>query len=190
MREIKLNNLTDIEIIEKVKSGEYDFYEELINRHRDYCMRHVWKMVRDFNQSEELVQDTFVKAYYSLSKYKPTGKFSSWLIKIASNLCLDYFKKRKKYTNVEYIESIPFNSIDLDQSNPLNITIKTEFITWVNRELDALPFLHRNCLLLRCFLGLSYNEISEIVGIPVGTVKSRIFETRKKLREKVNKYEM
>ena len=158
-------------------------------------MSYVFKMVRNQYDSEDLVQETFMRAFSALKQFSAKGKFSSWLLRIAHNICMAFFNKRKNYkidTNIE-IENLGEKGIvnkSTNDHNPLDITIKYEFLSSVNLAISELPPIHKSCVLLRYLIELSYNDISEILDIPIGTVKSRIAEARKKLKGSVVRYEI
>lgn len=133
-------------------------------------------MVNDRMEAEDISQEAFVKAYYSLSKLKNEYAFVSWLTRIVSNLCYDHIEKSKKKT------AIPTEDIIKDHSSPVEqLQIKLN----IEEGLQKLTAEHRTVLILRDIQGFSYSEIAEILQIPLGTVKSRINTARQELKNEL-----
>lgn len=190
-----VENFQDIDLINRVIDGECELFEHIVVRYRRLCMSYIYRMVRNQSDSEDLLQETFMRAFTCLSQFTAKGKFSSWLLKIAHNLCMSFFNKRNSYRIDSNVEIDKIGDLDLQgkaglDSNPLNIRIRSEFINHVNSTISELPPSHKSCIMLRYMIDLSYSDISDILDIPIGTVKSRIAEARKKIKGSVCKYGM
>lgn len=165
-------------LIGKAKSGDNDAFTLLVKRYKDIVFRYASGMLSDRMEAEDVSQEAFIKAFYSLSKLDNSYAFSSWLTRIVSNLCYDRIQKRKKENAVsgEMIETISHS--DLVQTD-LQITIE--------EALNKLSPEHREVIILRDVEGYSYDEITGMLDIPLGTVKSRISAARLLLRKEMKR---
>ncbi len=159
---MELENLTDLDLIERILNGESELFEHIVVRYRSLCMSYIYKMVRNQCDSEDLVQDTFMRSFSALKQFSAKGKFSSWLLRIAHNICMAFFNKRKNYKvdgNIE-IENLGEKGIvnkSKKDHNPLDITIQSEFLNSVNHAISELPAIHKSCILLRYMIDLVQN---------------------------------
>jgi RNA polymerase sigma-70 factor (ECF subfamily) len=184
-------------LIEKALAGNQAAYRLLLRRHKDAIHRMVdaihrmvVRIVHNREEAQDLVQETFMKAFGSLSTYKCQYRFTTWLYRIAANSCIDYLRKRRLV------------SISLDQ--PLEtkdgqVTIEVADWTYnpeqdlaarqksvsIDAAIDSLPKKYREVILYRHKQDKSYEEIAQILNIPVGTVKARIFRARELLKKKL-----
>ncbi|MBC8213150.1 MAG: sigma-70 family RNA polymerase sigma factor [Candidatus Marinimicrobia bacterium] len=180
---------TDEELIAKFQNGDVKAYNQLVYRYKDRLINFVYRFMNDIDKSEDIVQDTLLKVYTHCQSYKEIAKFSTWLYTIAGNLArteLRKIKRRKTFTltdlkrdNREYeIPHIDDPSESYDSSN---------FESDLQRALDLLPDDFRTMVILRDIQELSYEDISKIVEVPLGTVKSRINRGRLKLQHLLKK---
>ncbi|HRT67597.1 MAG TPA: RNA polymerase sigma factor, partial [Bacteroidota bacterium] len=144
------------------------------------------KMVHNSEDAKDLTQETFIKIYNNLASYNPIYPFSSWILKISSNTCIDFLRKKK-------IDTIPLEKQDDDNENdiylqipdttsiPDKTLINKEKIQNLNKLIDMLPETYQKIIKLRFEDDLNYIEISETLNIPLGTVKTLIFRARKML---------
>lgn len=175
----------DIAIIHSVLSGKKSDYALLWQKYNKQIYANVLKIVRSIDDADDIVQDTFLKAFNALHTYNQTFPFPAWLYKIASNTCIDYFRrKRIRPISIEQIsresgdiyDIIPDKSIPIDK-NLIDKETKDELLKAVER----LPSRYKECIQLRHFEELSYEEISLKMDIPLGTVKITLFRARKML---------
>lgn len=164
--------------IRKAKNGNREAFETLVHMYKGKVYRHALAMVRDPAAAEDIAQEAFVKTYFQLKKLEQETAFVSWLTRIVSNLCYDYLKKAKRETVTE--------DIWLDQPEDGDVT-KDEPEQSINRLMiqEGLGHLspeHREAIVLRDLQGFSYQEISDLLDIPLGTVKSRINIARNSLK--------
>jgi RNA polymerase sigma factor (sigma-70 family) len=165
------------DLIAKAKSGDKEAFALLVKRYKDIVFRYSYGMLADRMEAEDVSQEAFVKAFYSLSKLDNIYAFASWLKRIVSNLCYDRIQKLKK-TNVvssELIETQISNN-DMERRD-LRMTIE--------EAMGNLSPEHREAIVLREIEGYSYDEISGMLNIPLGTVKSRISAARLLLRKEM-----
>ena len=150
-------------------------------------------MVRNRPQTEDLVQETFIKAFASLETFNEEYAFSTWLYKIAINNCIDYFRKKRLST---YPIDKPIQSKDGEfqrefpdmSASPERKLLSKEKSTIIEDAIAELPEKYRISIILRHSEDRSYEEISEILEIPLGTVKARIFRAREMLKKKLQQH--
>lgn len=175
-------------IIGQVLSGDTDAFELLVLDQSKIVYNLALRMVGNEEDAADISQEAFLKAYTNLSAFRGDSKFSSWLYKLTTNLCLDFIRKRNRHQTVplvyddeeggEVTVEIPDESF-----SPETEVERRELQAYVREGLSELSPLHREILLLREIGGMSYGEIGEQLQLEEGTVKSRIFRARKKLCE-------
>ncbi|MGG1516978.1 sigma-70 family RNA polymerase sigma factor [Paenibacillus oryzisoli] len=169
------------QIIRRAKHGEKEAYAQLVRDFKDPVYRYALGMLNDRQDAEDVAQEAFVKAYYSLSGLESEFAFSAWLFQIVSNLAKNRLKKRIR--EHDYREDANDSMIDrgpLDPSERLSI----------EEALAQLSLEHREVILLHDVQGYRYEEIAQITNIPLGTVKSRLFAARTALRKELRKEEL
>lgn len=176
----------EMNIIYRVLSGDTNAFEALVIENQRQVYTLALKMTGNEEDAYDISQDAFVKAYRSLPKFRGDSKFSVWLYRLTSNLCLDFLRSRKRraafstsYTNDE--DEDRELEIPDERFSPETVLEKNELRISVNAAMAALPEDYRQILILREINGLSYDEIAEVLSLELGTVKSRIFRARKKL---------
>ena len=173
-------------VIEKIKNGDVNAYEELVRAYEKNVYNLALRMTGNSEDASDMSQEAFIKAYNSLSGFRGDSKFSVWLYRIVSNVCLDFLRGKKRRSAVSLsVENDDGEEVQLDLADealsPQVLLERSLTRDAVKRGLDALPAEHREILLLREIQGLSYEEIGQALGLEEGTVKSRIFRARKKL---------
>ena len=176
---------TDEQLIARFQSGDERAYIELVNRYRDRLINFVYPFLGDFEQAEDVVQETMLKLYEKKHYYREIAKFSTWIYTIARNLANTELrkKKRRKTTHISRMTKddrqydIPAVQADLNQN------LQNEFIRdRIHAAIKELPEHFKTVIILRDIQELSYDDISNIVGVPLGTVKSRINRARLQLQ--------
>jgi RNA polymerase sigma-70 factor (ECF subfamily) len=166
--------------IDKILNGDTNAYVELVDRYKDLVYTLAIRMVKNKEEAEEVSQDTFIKVYKSLSRFKGESKFSTWIYRVAYNTCLDRIKKIKRQYNTvaidEYTEH-QVKSID----NALDEIGEQEKQMAIKACLDQLPGDDSFILTLFYFEELSLDEISKVMGLKPNNVKVKLFRSRKKL---------
>ena len=176
----------ELAVIRRVQSGDVNAYEALVAAYEKNVYNLALRMTGNATDAEDMSQEAFLKAYRSLSEFRGDSKFSVWLYRIVSNVCLDFLRKQKRRQAYSLSveddegEEAQLDIPDIEQS-PQELLERKLTREAVHQGLAQLPPDHRQILLLREIQGLSYEEISEALGLEVGTVKSRIFRARKKL---------
>ena len=177
--------LFENEIIRSVLRGNVNDFEKLVTAYEKNVYNIALRMVGDPDDAADMTQETFIKAYRALSSFRGDSKFSSWLYRIASNVCLDFLRSRSRHPQVSLNSSdeddrTTFELPDMSR-NPEEQLMKKLSMEAVRRGLEQLPEQQRQILVLRELGGLSYAELARILGLEEGTVKSRIFRARKRL---------
>ena len=173
-------------IVRKVLGGDANAFETLVLEYEKNVYNIALRMTGNSEDAADMTQEAFIKAYNSLSGFRGDSKFSVWLTRIVSNLCLDFMRSRNRRPTVslsmedEDGEDVQLDIADSSQS-PEELLERSLTRESVRRGLQSLPEDYREILLLREIQGLSYDEIAAALDIEVGTVKSRIFRGRKKL---------
>ena len=173
------------EIIRSVLRGNVNDFEKLVTAYEKNVYNIALRMVGDPDDAADMTQETFIKAYRALSGFRGDSKFSSWLYRIASNVCLDFLRSRSRHpqvslSTVDEDDRATFELPDMRQ-NPEEQLMKKLSMEAVRRGLEQLPEQQRQILVLRELGGLSYAELAQTLGLEEGTVKSRIFRARKRL---------
>jgi RNA polymerase sigma-70 factor, ECF subfamily len=183
--------LTDQEVVLRARSGQETAYRELIRRYERPIFALLFRMVRDRELAEDLSQETFVKALNAIESYRPEFKFSSWIFKIANNAAIDHLRRRELDTlsldgspHAETPEAIEATALQIGdrQETALEEVEARELGGEIETAISRLRPEYRSCILLRHVEGRAYEEIAEILGLPLGTVKTYIHRARNELR--------
>ena len=182
--------LTDEQLIKKFQEGDVGAYNQIVYRYKDRLLNFIYRFLNDLDRSEDLVQDTLLKLYTHKDSYKEIAKFSTWLYTIAANLArteLRKIKRRKTFSVTELSHDDREFIIKSTDAGPGEENFSQNFEKNVQRALAELPDDYKTIIILRDIQELSYDEISKIVEVPLGTVKSRINRGRVKLQQLLKK---
>ena len=173
-------------VIQAVLDGDVNAYEALVKEYEKNVYNLALRMTGNSEDAADMAQEAFIKAYNSLTAFRGDSKFSVWLYRIVSNVCLDFLRSRSRKQTVSLsTENDDGEEVELDIADethsPEQLLDRSLTRDAVRRGLAALPPDHREILLLREIQGLSYEEIADVLGLEAGTVKSRKFRARKKL---------
>ena len=176
---------TDEQLIARFQKGDENAYTELVNRYRDRLMNFVFQYLGDMELAEDIVQDTMLKLYQKKHYYKEIAKFSTWLYTIAKNLANTELRRRKR-RKTTFLSHMTLEEKDYDlpaiQPEP-GQDVQTEYAyKLIQAAIQELPDHFRTVIILRDIQELSYEEISSILDVPLGTVKSRINRARLQLQ--------
>jgi len=186
---IVLNNLSaalDCDLVTRAVAGREDGFEELVRRYQRPIAAYVYRMTGDYEAALDLTQEVFIKVYNSLARYRPEFKFSTWIYKIAHNSAVDHLRRvgtREQSLIAEFEDGereLPIESSRLSPEQESERAERREEIEYVVR---ALPAAYRELILLRHSHDMSYDEIAEVTGLPLGTVKNRLFRAREAMRQ-------
>ena len=186
---------SDEALMLQIQAGDLRSFDTLVKRWEKPLLNYCYRMVNDIALAEDLRQEIFLRIYRSAKTYRPTAQFSTWIYRIAANLCLDTLAKqqRRKETPIAaYLESESEDLADrlIDPSDaPDAVAVKKESERYVRSALARLPEDLRVVVTLRHYNGMKFQEIAEIVECPVSTVKSRMVAAMERLGKMLSKQE-
>jgi len=177
----------DWELVSKAREGDQLAFSDLVRRYQDRIYNTVYGLVGDRDDADDVAQEAFVKAYRSLGRFRGNSSFYTWIYRIAVNTCLDWMKSRARRSDVPIDRDVPGSP---DAASPLyrppesadTQALRNDLHRVLQEALSALSPEFRVTTVLREIDGLSYGEISSILGCSTGTVKSRLFRARSQLR--------
>lgn len=170
---------TDYELVQDCVQGNTDAFEELLGRYKNLVYSVILRMVNDLDDANDLAQEVFIKTYKNLNKYSPEFKFSTWIIKIATNTVIDF--RRKKKPDAIDIDEMIYEPADED--TPEATYVQNEGKRVLSEAIKKLPEMYKVPIVLYHLEDMSYQEISEILNISLSKVKNRIFRGRKMLKD-------
>jgi RNA polymerase sigma-70 factor (ECF subfamily) len=186
-QEIKTSDLlTDEEHMLKFQNGDMASYNVLVARFKDQLFNFVYRYVNDSALCEDILQETFLRLYKNKSYYKEIAKFSTWIYTIAANLAKTELRKKKRRTIFSisnYTEDNKDYELQDYASTPDQDVVSENTLSHIQAAIEKLPDAFKEVIILRDIQDLDYDEIAEITGTPLGTVKSRINRGRAKLAE-------
>lgn len=193
LSQIKMDNFsyTDEQLIARFQAGDENAYIELVNRYRNRLMTFVFRFVGETEQAEDIVQDTLIKVYTHRHFYKEIAKFSTWIYTIAGNLSKTELRKRKRRKTSSISQmGIDDRDYEIPAIEPeTDDVLQGEYTEQqIQRSIQSLPQHFRTVIILRDIQELSYEEISKIVDVPLGTVKSRINRARLQLQDQLKEF--
>lgn len=183
--------LTDQEVVRHAVVGREVAYKELMRRYQRPVFSLIYRMVRNRELAEDLTQETFIKVLGAIESYRPEYRFSSWIFKIANNASIDQLRRRGLDTlsldgspNAATPDAIEATTLQISDSaeSPLDEISHRELGSQIEEAIGQLRPEYRSCILLRHVEGRPYEEIAEILDLPLGTVKTYIHRARNELR--------
>jgi RNA polymerase sigma factor (sigma-70 family) len=190
---ISFRSFSDEDVMEYFQGGYEEAFAEIVNRYRDRIHHYIYRYTRNHLDCEDIVQETFFRVYRSKHSYERIARLSTWLYTIAGNLMRSHYKKssRLKTTPIHDISSdLTEMELDLVDSAPTPDLIleDSHMVHIVYKALDRLPPEFREIIVMRDIQNLTYEEIEEITGLPMGTVKSRINRARARIQTVILAY--
>jgi len=180
------SSAADRELVATAAQGLEGGFEELVRRYQRPISAYVYRMVGDYDCALDLTQEIFIKIYASLSRYRPEFKFSTWIYKIAHNAAIDHLRRnagRERSIN-NGTESEPQQlTIESKGLSPEQQSEREERRIEIESVIRLLPTAYRELIVLRHSQDLTYDEIVEVTGLPLGTVKNRLFRAREMMRQ-------
>lgn len=169
--------VSDLELVEKVKSGNRMAFSELVKRHQRNVLRLCLRFVKSLEQAEDVTQEAFIKAYEKLNTFEGRASFKSWLFQIAVNTAKNKLRDNKR-------EVVDIENVHLAVNAEAETTLVHAAVADIlNKQVEKLPFKQRTALVLRVYEDLSFNEIAEIMECPYDTAKANYRHALLKLRE-------
>ena len=180
--------MTDEQLVEAVLAGDRERFAEIVERYQARLVNYLFRLVRNLDDAHDLAQEVFVRVYQALDRFDPKYRFSTWLFRVAQNAAIDQIRRRRfrmvpigdhedgqgeLQRGVELVDEAP--AVDLALADG-------ERDAGVRAAIEALPWEYRELILLRHYGELAYDEIAEAKGMPLGTVKNKLFRARQMLK--------
>jgi RNA polymerase sigma-70 factor (ECF subfamily) len=180
-----MNKASDLSLINKFKNGDTSVFEEILLTYQDKIYNLCRYMLKNAHDAEDAAQDVFLKAYQNLNKFKPDSSLYTWLYRIVVNTCIDYKRKplleslfKSSKEGDEFVVDHP-----ADSPSPERLYESKQISNAIQLALGRLSEKLRTVIVLKDIEGLSYEEISEVLDVSIGTVKSRISRAREELKK-------
>jgi RNA polymerase sigma-70 factor (ECF subfamily) len=179
--------LSDEDLVQVVLAGDRERFAELVERYQSRLVNYLHRLVRDIDEAHDLAQEVFVKVYQALDRFDPKYRFSTWMFRVAQNAAIDVIRKRR-------FRLVPLTRPDdggegsreleiaADGPSAEDEVVSSERDAQVREAIDALPDDYRELIVLRHYAELAYDEIAQSKGMPLGTVKNKLFRARQMLK--------
>ena len=182
----QIPTLADGELVKTAIAGREASFEELVRRYQRPIAAYVYRMVGDYDAALDLTQEVFIKVYNSLARYRSEFKFSTWIYKIAHNAAIDHLRRyavRGQAVTSGFDTEHRDTPVEGRRLTPEQESERRERRSEVEMVVELLPRAYRELIVLRHSHDLSYDEIAEVTGLPLGTVKNRLFRAREAMRD-------
>ena len=184
------DNFSDSQLVSQYKNGDDSAFEELLNRYKSKVFTTIYLIVKDREAAEDLMQEVFVKAIRRIrdGKYNEQGKFKPWIVRIAHNLSIDYFRKAKRYPTIvmengsNVLETMEFADLNFE-----DLQMKKETKEILKSYIRELPQAQREVLMLRHYFDMSFKEIAEATDVSINTALGRMRYALINIRKKMEK---
>ncbi len=191
-------DVDDTILVARVQEGDERAFRALFDRYHRRAYAVAYGVVKNPQDAMDIVQDGFVKVHRHIAKFQGTSSFYTWLYRIIMNLSIDHVRRRKNAKGVEYDDAVGREDDEVAgdgtllprilDANPAKTVIRRELLDKIQQALEELPEYHRAVIVLREVEGLSYEEMSQVLGVPKGTIMSRLFHARKKMQSALSDY--
>lgn len=193
-------NLTqpDFALVERCRLNDEAAFNEVVARYKNKVFNYLVRMMGSSDDAEDLTQEVFLRLYTSIDSFRGQSSLNTWLFRIANNLCIDQFRRQKKHRAVAYslddaaygngVEDEGGHDVSDSTYEPHRLLERQELGQQIQQALEALPEKLRATLILHDIEGLPYEEIAQVVNCPLGTVKSRLFNARQQLKQRLAGY--
>ncbi len=184
---------SDAELVRRARKGDVEAFGRLVQRHEDYVFNAVFHLVGDEKDTEDLAQEVFLRAFDNLNGFEGRAKFTTWIYGIMLNTVRGHWRrsKRRQTLSLERAredKSRPDIAPEAEQDGPLGSALRREHVEVVREAINELDEQLREILVLRDIQGMVYAELAEVLELPEGTVKSRLYRARQQLKEVLEPY--
>jgi RNA polymerase sigma-70 factor (ECF subfamily) len=180
---IEMSGQMDQELVNRALNGDQRAFEKLVEKYKKRVYYLAYRMTRDHDSADELAQESFVKAYQALGSFKRGYNFYTWVYRICVNLTINFLKREKHTVSADLLREmdlLPENGSEIDQ---LERMIASEQAALVKRVLETLPPEQKTAFILKTYDNMSYEDMADVMECSIGTVMSRLFRARQKLRK-------
>jgi len=175
----------DRELVERARAGEREAFDLLVARYQRRLLRLVLRLLRDQAEAEDVVQETFLKAYRALPRFRGDAAFYTWLYRIALNGARNAILRRRQRGASHGVAPSQLPAAAPEIGTPESMLLSKQVMLAIDAAMEALPLELRTAIALREIEGLSYEEIGQIMECPLGTVRSRIFRAREAIARRL-----
>ena len=188
---------SDVSLMLTFQNGNISSFEKLVKKYQERIINIIYQFIGDRSEAEDLAMEVFLRVYKAAKSYEPKAKFSTWLYKITTNLCLNEIRKKARVQTISLSEPIPrgggkeeelIEKIAHAAPSPQQILEKKERNAFIRKAIDSLPAKQRMATILQIYEGLSYKEISAVLDCSVKSVERRLYWARTNLKEKLSSY--
>lgn len=183
-------NLLESQLVKLALKGDQAAFAELVELYQEKLFHMAYRMLNNRQEAEDVVQEAFLRVYNNLERYNDAMKFSTWIYRIATNLCIDRLRKRKPIYSLD-AESSDYEGLDgysmipSDDRTPESELLLSETQRIIHQAIDTLPPKYKTVMILRYIHELSLQEVGDILNMPVTTIKTRVHRGREFLRKKL-----
>jgi len=188
---------SDVSLMLEFQKGDISSFEKLLQKHKESIINIIYQFIGERDEAEDLAVEVFLRVYRAAKKYQAKAKFTTWLYKITTNLCLNEIRKKAKLQTISLSKPISAGEEKEEEliekmadaaPSPQQILEKKERNALIRKAIDSLPAKQRMATILQIYEGLSYKEISRILGCSVKSVERRLYWARTNLKEKLSSY--
>ncbi len=179
---------SDEALVLLARSGNFDAFETLFTRHRSLVYRYAYQLAHRRDDAEDIVQEVFVRAYQNLSRYRDEAKFTTWLLRIATNYGTDRLRMNQRRQNLEQQEAagaLTWMTTGTSHDDPVDNIDQENRREALRRAISALPDHHRNVIILRDIQEMEYQDMAEVLKCSIGGAKLRVLRARRALRDRL-----
>lgn len=183
-------NLLESQLVKLALKGDQAAFAELVELYQEKLYHMAYRMLNNRQEAEDVVQETFLRVFNNLERYNDSMKFSTWIYRIATNLCIDRLRKRKPIYSLD-AESTEYEGLDgysmipSDDRTPESELLLSETQRIIHQAIDTLPPKYKTVMILRYIHELSLQEVGDVLDMPVTTIKTRVHRGREFLRKKL-----
>ncbi len=185
----------DHSLMERTAQGDLSAFEELVAKHQRLVLNTIFRYIGNQAEAEDLSQEVFIRVFKFAKRYRPQAKFTTWLYRIITNICLNYHRQKKRKPSVSLDSPVFIEGEELPRqislpsdTQPDVILERQEKDSVIREAIDSLPEKQKMAVILQRFEGLSYGEISKIMGCSVSAIESLLFRAKQALKEKLKDY--
>ena len=185
----------DHSLMKRTAQGDLSAFEELVAKYQRLVLNTIFRYIGNQAEAEDLSQEVFIRVFKFAKRYRPKAKFTTWLYRIITNICLNYYRQKKRKPSISLDspvfvegEELPLQISLPPDTHPDVILERQERDSIIREAIDSLPENQKMAVILQRFEGLSYGEISKIMGCSVSAIESLLFRAKQTLKEKLRNY--